>query len=98
MASIKEHQHWVKEAWKKSPKTNVGEKDELLFLMEEVGEMAEAIRKMKGKKENKEFKADLEKEIGDIFLSLLTLAIRYEIDIEQAFDKTKQSIIKRYMK
>lgn len=97
MTSIKEHQEWVREAWKKSPKENISEKDELLFLIEEIGEMAEAIRKLSGKKENKEIKADLEKELGDIFLSLLTLAIRYNIDIEQAFEKTKKSIIDRYI-
>jgi NTP pyrophosphatase (non-canonical NTP hydrolase) len=94
---IKEHQEWVKEAWKKSPKKQVSERDELLFLMEEVGEMAEAIRKMSGNKENKDIKTDIEKELGDIFLSLLTLAIRYNVDLESAFEKTKQSILKRYM-
>ena len=97
MTSIKEHQEWVKKAWEKSPKKNISEKDELLFLMEEVGEMAEAIRKLTGNKENKEIKAGLEKELGDIFLSLLTLAIRYNINLEEAFEKTKKSIIDRYI-
>ena len=97
MTSIKQHQEWVKDAWKKSPKSNISEKDELLFLIEEVGEMAEAIRKLSGNKENKDIKADLEKELGDIFLSLLTLAIRYNIDLEKAFEKTKNSVIKRYI-
>jgi NTP pyrophosphatase (non-canonical NTP hydrolase) len=96
MATISETQEWVKEAWKKSPK-KVDEKDELLFLMEEVGEMAEALRKLNGKKENKELQADLEKEFGDILLSIITLAIRYNIDLEQAFEKTKSSVLKRYI-
>jgi len=98
MVSIKDHQKWVKDAWKKSPKTNISERDELLFLMEEIGEMAEAVRKLSGNKENKDLKTDLEKELGDILLSLLTLAIRYNIDLETAFEKTKDSIIKRYIK
>jgi len=97
MATIREYQTWVEDAWKKSPKKDVCETDELLFLMEEVGEMAEAIRKSKGQKDNKEFSADLEKEIGDILLSLMTLAIRYGVDLERAFEKTKASIEKRYM-
>jgi NTP pyrophosphatase (non-canonical NTP hydrolase) len=97
MATIKEHQEWVREAWKKSPKKEVGEKDEILFLIEEVGEMAEAIRKLSGKKENKDLQADLEKELGDIMLSLLTLAIRYNVDLEKAFEKTKKSITERYI-
>jgi NTP pyrophosphatase (non-canonical NTP hydrolase) len=97
MTEIREYQEWVREAWKKSPK-NVDEKDELLFLMEEVGEMAEALRKMKGNKENKDFKADLEKEFGDIMLSVFTLAIRHNVDIESALEKTRDSILKRYIK
>ena len=96
MATIKEHQEWVKKAWKKSPKKQISEKDELLFFMEEIGEMAEAVRKINGNKANKEMTADLEKEFGDVFLSVLTLAIRYGIDLEKAFEKTKESIVKRY--
>ncbi|MAG38389.1 hypothetical protein CMI45_03335 [Candidatus Pacearchaeota archaeon] len=96
MTTIKEHQGWVKEAWKKSSK-KIEEKDELLFLMEEIGEMAEAVRKLNGNKNDKEFASDIEKEMGDILLSLITLAIRYKIDLETAFEKTKQSVIGRYV-
>lgn len=96
MATIKEYQDWVKKAWKKAPK-QVTEKDELLFLMEEIGEMAEAVRKLNGKKENKKFNANLKKEFGDILLSIITLAIRYNIDLEDAFEKTKKSILRRYI-
>ena len=46
---LKQIQNWTREAWKESNKT-VDEKMELIFLMEEIGEMAEAIRKMQGKK------------------------------------------------
>jgi NTP pyrophosphatase (non-canonical NTP hydrolase) len=96
MTTINEYQNWVKEAWKKSPK-KVNEKDELLFLMEEIGEMAEALRKLNGNKNNKKFRVDLEKEFGDILLSIITLAIRYDINLEKAFNKTKNSILKRYI-
>jgi NTP pyrophosphatase (non-canonical NTP hydrolase) len=97
MKTLREHQQWVRGAWKKSPKKEIDEKDELLFLMEEIGEMAEAIRKNNGNKENKKFVVDLEKEMGDVFLSLITLAIRYDIDLEKAFEKTKDSVEKRYV-
>lgn len=96
MATIKEYQAWVKEAWKKAPK-QVAEKDELLFLMEEIGEMAEAVRKSNGNKENKKINTNLEKEFGDILLSLMTLTVRYGIDLEKAFEKTKKSILRRYI-
>ena len=90
-------QKWTKEAWKKSPKKDISEKDELLFLMEEIGEMAEAIRKINGKKENKKMRADLEKEFGDVLLSIITLANRYDVDLEKAFVKTVKSTEKRYI-
>lgn len=93
---IKHLQEWTKEAWKKSNK-KVDEKMELIFLMEEMGEMAEAIRKLAGKKENKKVKVDLEKEMGDILLSIVTLANRYGIDLEKAFSKTMKSIEDRYL-
>lgn len=96
MVTITKYQNWVKEAWKKAPK-QVNERDELLFLMEEIGEMAEAVRKINGNKENKKFQANLEKEFGDILLSIITLAIRYNIDLEKAFEKTKKSILERYI-
>ena len=84
-------QNWTKEAWSKSNKT-VDEKQELLFLLEEIGEMAEAVRKINGKKENKKIKVDLEKEMGDILLSIISLANRYKINLEKAFLKTMKSI------
>jgi len=98
MTTLNGHQRWVKEAWKKSPKKQLSEKDELLFLFEEIGEMAEAVRKLNGHKENKELNADLEKEMGDILLSLITLAIRYDVNLQSAFEKTKDSIIRRYVR
>ena len=93
---LKQIQNWTREAWKESNKT-VDEKMELIFLMEEIGEMAEAIRKMQGKKKNKKIKVDLEKEMGDILLSIVSLANRYNIDLEKAFSKTMKSIEKRYL-
>jgi len=98
MGVLNDYQEWVADAWTKSPKENVSERDELLFLMEEVGEMAEAVRKMSGNKDNKDFQADLEKEFGDILLTLITLANRYGVDLEKAFLKTRKSIEKRYIK
>ena len=97
MANIKEEQDFIKDAWKKSDKKG-DESDELLFLIEEIGEMAEAIRKMRGKKENKDFIPDLEKEFGDIMICLYTLAIRHNIDLEKAYERAKESALKRYVK
>lgn len=94
---IKEAQKWVKKDWQKNSKP-VDEHIELLFLMEEIGEMAEMIRKQAGKKDRKKLKIDLAKEMGDIMVCLMTMANRYNIDIEQAFLKTKKKIQQRHKK
>ena len=76
-------QRLVKEDWEKKSNA-VDEKAEILFLMEEVGEMAEAIRKnIYGKDKN--ISAAIYSEMGDVLVSILTLANRYNINLEQAF-------------
>ena len=92
-----ETQKWVKEAWKNSKK-QVDEKMELIFLLEEIGEMAKIIRCMSETHKNKKLKNDLEKEMGDVLLALITIANRYGIDLEVAFEKTKLSIEKGYLR
>lgn len=93
---LKELQNWTKEAWKKSDK-KVDEKDELLFLFEEIGEVAEAIRIQNGFKKNKPI-PDLEDEFGNVLLSLITLANRYNIDLEKGMKKTMKRVEERYIK
>src|SRR3990167_7477636 len=95
--TIKQAQQWVHEAWKKSPKQGISERDELLFLLEEIGEVARAIRILNGNKPGAKLEDELEKEFGDILLSLLTLANRYSIDLEKGFAKTKASVEARYV-
>ncbi|MCH7759533.1 hypothetical protein IID20_04205 [Patescibacteria group bacterium] len=94
---FKEAQKWVNDDWKKNSKS-VNKHLELLFLMEEIGEMAEMIRKQSGKKERKKLKIDLSKEMGDILVCLMTLANRYGIDLEESFLKTKKKIQQRHRK
>lgn len=93
---LKELQKWTKDAWKKSTK-KVDEKDELLFLFEELGEVAEAIRIKNGLKKNKPI-SDLEDEFGNVLLSLITLANRYNVDLEKGMKKTMKRVEERYIK
>ncbi len=90
---IREAQNWVKDAWSRSEK-RMSKVAELASFMEESGELGEAIRKIE---HGKDKKVDLEKEMGDILLCLLTLAIRYEVDLQIAFDKTIESVKKKYI-
>lgn len=94
--TLSELQEWVDQAWEKTPKDNVTETDELLFLIEELGEMAEDWRKLRGNKDSSE-DFTLEEEFGDILLSVITLANRCEVDLESAFEKTKASTEERYI-
>lgn len=90
---IKEAQEWVKDAWSRSPK-KMSKLVELATFIEECGELGEAIRKIE---HGKDCEIDLEKEMGDILLSLLTLAIRYDVDLQNAFDRTVESVKKKYI-
>ena len=97
MTKLKEAQDWVREDWEKNSKP-VDEKTEILFLIEEFGEVAEMIRKVDGNKNRKKIKVDLEKEIGDLLVCLATIANRHHIDLEKAFLKTKKKIQERHQK
>ncbi|MCK4968748.1 MAG: RS21-C6 protein [Candidatus Aenigmarchaeota archaeon] len=88
---IKDLQQWVREDWDKESKL-INHQTEMLLLIEEIGELAEAIRKLLGNKKRKKMKADLIGEFGDVLISLITLANHYQIDLEKAFLKSKQKI------
>ncbi len=90
---ISEAQDWVKDAWSKSEK-RMNKVSELASFIEECGELGECIRKIE---HGKDKEVDMEKEMGDILLSLLTLAIRYDVDLQKAFDKTMESVKKKYI-
>ena len=90
---IRDAQKWVEDAWNKSEK-KMNKVTELASFLEESGEMAEAIRKIE---HGKNCVVDLEKEMGDILLTLLTLAIRYDVDLQKAFDKTMDDVKKKYI-
>ena len=90
---IRKAQQWVKDAWSRSEK-RMSKVAELASFMEECGELGEAIRKIE---HGKDKKVDMEKEMGDVLLCLLTLAIRYEVDLQNAFDKTIESVKEKYI-
>ena len=90
---IREAQEWVKDAWSRSEK-KMSKLAELASFIEECGELGECIRKIE---HGKDKEVDMEKEMGDILLCLLTLAIRYDIDLQHAFDKTIESTKRKYL-
>ena len=92
---IKDLQKWVSDDWNKKSKS-INHQTEILLLIEEIGELAEAIRKLAGNKRRKKMKVDLMGEFGDVLISLTTLANHYQIDLEKAFLKSKKKIEKRH--
>ena len=61
------------------------------LLVEEVGELAKAIRKANGQKVDKASKVhDLEEEAADVFWLLIDLCNRLDIDLAKAFAAKEQ--------
>lgn len=58
----------------------------LMLLIEEVGELAKAIRKLNGQKTHQDSKVhNVEEELADVLWLLVDLSNRLSIDLEQAF-------------
>lgn len=91
-------QKWVKRDWDRKSKQKPDPHLQLIYLFEELGEMAEAIRKSGGNKTRKKIKVDLEGEIGDVLITIATIANNYGIDLNAAVSKTKKKIIQRHLK
>ncbi len=76
------------------------------YLMEEVGELARAVINLERSAKdpgrrglNRSHKARLDRikdALGDILYQLLGLSVAYEIDLQDAFEDSMQSIQKRY--
>lgn len=96
--NLKELQKWVKEDWDKFSKVKPDPHLQLVYLFEELGEVAESIRKLSGNKERKEMQVDLEGEIGDVLIAVTTIANHYNVDLSSAVEKTKKKIVDRHKK
>lgn len=93
---INELQEWVRNDWEQHSSTRPDPHLQLLYLFEELGEMAEAIRKNSGYKDRKDEVMDLEGEMGDVLIALATVANNYNIDLEAAVAKCKIKIEERH--
>lgn len=81
--TILELQEWVQNDWKNQSKLQPTLTDQLLFAIEEFGEVAEAIRKRTMKDDYKQDDDKLGSEFGDLFVSLVTLANSFDINLTQ---------------
>lgn len=94
--TITELQNWVSEDWKKRSNHSPTVELQLLYIIEELGEVAEAIRKTSGSKARKHDAVDLGSELADLIISITTLANHFEIDLNKEIEGFKARIIKRH--
>ncbi len=79
--TIQELQDWVKEDWKNNSKVKPSLEAQLLFAIEEFGEVAEAIRKRTMKDDYKTDDDKLGSEFGDLLITIVTLANTFDVDL-----------------
>jgi NTP pyrophosphatase (non-canonical NTP hydrolase) len=96
LMKISEFQDWVGQSWLDYKGELPDSHLQLLYLVEEFGEVAEAIRKKQGDKDYKKAKINLEEEMGDFLISLNTIAVAQGVSLEDAAINAKQKIISRH--
>jgi NTP pyrophosphatase (non-canonical NTP hydrolase) len=79
--TIRELQQWVRDDWKNNSKVKPTLDTQLLFAIEEFGEVAEAIRKRTVKDDYKVDDDTLGSEFGDLLITIVTLANTFDIDL-----------------
>ena len=94
--TITDLQQWVAHDWRQRSKHQPTVELQLLYIMEELGEVAEAIRKQDGKKDRKQLEVDLGSEMADLVISIMTLANHFEVNLEQEVQKFQERITKRH--
>lgn len=94
--TIQQLQQWVREDWKQRSKIAPSTELQLLYIIEEFGEVAEAIRKQGGAKERKEQSTNLGSELADLLISITTLANSFDIDLEREVEQFKARLDARH--
>ena len=98
-SSINEIQSYIKEVMQIRDFNKEKSSDKILLLVEEVGELAKAIRKNEnnlGIDKTKEYNySSIESEIADVFIVLLSICDILNIDLLKAFLNKEEENIKR---
>ena len=98
-SSINEIQSYIKEVMQIRGFNKEKSSDKILLLVEEVGELAKAIRKNEnnlGIDKTKEYSySSIESEIADVFIVLLSICDILNIDLLKAFLNKEEENIKR---
>jgi len=79
--TILELQEWVRNDWEENSKVKPDLATQLLFAIEEFGEVAEAIRKKTVSDDYKQDDDKLGSEFADLLVTITTLANTFNIDL-----------------
>lgn len=94
--TIRKIQKYLKEKYNRTkPEDMKNTQRYFLKLIEEVGELAEVIRKEQRMKENK-IKGTIEEELSDVLYYILMIANTYDIDLEDCFKMKEELNRTRY--
>ncbi len=94
--TIKKMQKYLKEKYKRTKPEDIKNTQRyFLKLIEEVGELAEVIRKNK-RMNNENIKGTIEEELSDVLYYVLMIANTYDIDMETCFTIKEKLNATRY--
>ena len=93
--TIKELQEYCRVEFAKRGFSGQSLEREFVGLVEEVGELAEVIKNLSKQNRKKGKKYDLEGELADIFLYLVTIANTHNISLAEAVEKKERINRKR---
>lgn len=94
--TIQELQTWVADDWKAFPKNKPNIEQQILLILEELGEVAEAIRKEDGRKQRVSYTTDIGSEMADLLVSLVTLANSFAVDLQGEVVAFQERLVKRH--
>ncbi len=94
--TLQQLQNWVANDWEQHSKEMPSVELQLLYMMEESGEVAEAIRKTNGAKARKDVKVDLGSEMADLIVAITTLANHFDIDLTSEISHFQRRLAERH--
>lgn len=85
--NLKELQQKIADDWSQRSAHQPDLAQQILYIVEEFGEVAEAIRKQNGLKARKDTQTDVGSEFADLVISILTLANTMGVDVDDEVKK-----------
>lgn len=89
-------QKWVENDWKSGNRERPSVELQLLYIIEELGEVAEAIRKNNSAKPRTDKKVDLGSELADLIISIVTLSNHFDIDLTKEIELFQERMKQRH--